>query len=189
MSKCGLRTLVLNSNYLPINLLPLKTIPAEDALTRVFNETCHVVSEFDRRVKTANREMNINWPAVIARNSPETVKNSLKLTDENLYFRDHGMCQYCEKKFPLSNITLDHVIPKSKGGISAWTNLVCACGPCNSKKDDQMPVGLWKPRKMPLQPTYHQLLQNRRKFPIVVDSADWIPFIGEWQAPIQVRHA
>ena len=190
MSKgSGLRTLVLNNSYLPINLLPLESIPAEDALTRVFNETCHVVSEYDRRVLTANKETNINWPAVIARNASDTVENRLKMTEENLYYRDHGVCSYCEKELTLVNMTYDHVYPKSLGGTNTWENLVCSCGPCNSKKDDQLPVGEWKPKRKPIKPHYNQLLKIRRKFPIVVDSAEWIPFLGDWQGDIRVRHA
>ena len=62
----GLRTLVLNATYLPINYIPVHSIPVEDAITRVFNGTCHVVEEYDRKIKTPSLDMN--WPSVIARN-------------------------------------------------------------------------------------------------------------------------
>ena len=55
-----------------------------------------------------------------------------------LYFRDKGECQYCGKKMSLSNSTLDHVKPRSKGGKFTWENLVIACVKCNGKKSDSL---------------------------------------------------
>jgi len=49
------------------------------------------------------------------------------------------VCQYCHNRFSKSKLTLDHVIPKSKGGDKSWTNLVSSCGCCNQKKADKTP--------------------------------------------------
>ena len=185
----GLNTLVLNSNYMPINMVPMETIPVEDAITRVFNGTCHVVENFDRKIKTADRNMDLYWPAVIARNDSKTVKTQVKMTDENLYYRDHGLCQYCHKEITMKETTFDHVNPKSKGGVLSWTNAVCACGPCNSKKDNLPPVGIWKPRRMPFKPTYHQLLEARKKFPLSIDHESWLNYIPKWEAEVKIRYA
>lgn len=172
---------------MPCNMLPLETIPVKDAITRVFNGTCHVVSEYDVRIRTANRDLDINWPAIIARNDSKNSKPRLAMTDDNLFYRDHGMCQYCEKKLEIRDFTEDHVIPKSMGGTTSWENIVIACSACNNRKDNKPPVGEFAPKRMPYKPTYNQLVNLRRKFPITVDTEAWIPFIGEWDAPIKIR--
>jgi len=55
-------------------------------------------------------------------------------TKKNLWIRDCGKCQYCEKKISLSDCTIDHVIPRSRGGIHSWKNIVLSCAKCNQKK-------------------------------------------------------
>ena len=55
-------------------------------------------------------------------------------TKKLLWVRDEGKCQYCSKKVTVSNATIDHVIPKSRGGDHTWENLVIACAKCNGKK-------------------------------------------------------
>lgn len=58
-------------------------------------------------------------------------------TRQNVYIRDNGVCQYCGKEVSRNKFTFDHVIAKSKGGRTCWTNIVCACLECNSKKGDK----------------------------------------------------
>ena len=61
---------------------------------------------------------------------------AVKLKRERIYKRDGWKCVYCESK---RNLTIDHVIPKSRGGGNSWQNLVTCCGSCNSKKGDKTP--------------------------------------------------
>ena len=63
----------------------------------------------------------------------------VKFNRRNVYARDKNHCQYCGKKFPLSELSLDHVIPRSLGGQANWENLVCACTNCNAKKGGKTP--------------------------------------------------
>lgn len=185
MTAIGLRTLVLNNNYMPISVFPLHTIPVEDAITRVFNGTCHVVEEFDREIKTPTIRMK--WPSIIARHDSKMVKERIKLTTESLYYRDHGKCMYCEKQLMLRDVTCDHVLPESKGGRFSWDNIVVACQACNLEKGSALPKGKWVPRFMPRKPSYYELLNRRKKFPITIDQESWIPYLGNWEAPIIVR--
>ena len=60
-------------------------------------------------------------------------------TKKMLWHRDNGMCQYCSKKVTTSSATIDHVVPKSRGGPHTWDNLVIACTKCNSKKGNSLP--------------------------------------------------
>ena len=67
---------------------------------------------------------------------PRTV---VKLNRRNLFARDQNRCQYCGKRFQASELSLDHVIPRSQGGENSWENIVCACVRCNVKKGGQTP--------------------------------------------------
>lgn len=63
----------------------------------------------------------------------------LQPTRRNIYDRDAHTCQYCNKRRPIQELNLDHVIPQCQGGRSTWLNLVCACIRCNSKKGGRTP--------------------------------------------------
>lgn len=73
-------------------------------------------------------------------------KETVKFNRRNLYARDGNRCQYCGKKFRTNDLSLDHVIPKSKGGRATWENMVCACLKCNTRKGGRTP----KEANMPL---------------------------------------
>jgi len=85
-------------------------------------------------------------------------RNEVKFNRRNIFARDKNSCQYCGRKRPTSELSLDHVIPKSMGGKSAWENMVCACTECNVKKGGRTPhqAGMKlvckpiKPRRNPL---------------------------------------
>jgi 5-methylcytosine-specific restriction endonuclease McrA len=58
---------------------------------------------------------------------------------KSIYARDDAMCQYCFKELDFHNSTMDHVLPKSRGGKDTWSNLVLCCEPCNAKKGSRTP--------------------------------------------------
>jgi len=66
-------------------------------------------------------------------------RQSVKLNRRNIYARDHNRCQYCGSRFPTNELTLDHIKPRRLGGGSSWTNLVCCCVACNSRKGGRTP--------------------------------------------------
>lgn len=66
-------------------------------------------------------------------------EQGVKLNRRNLFARDRNRCQYCGNLFPSSELSLDHVIPRSQGGPDTWENLVCACVKCNSRKGGRTP--------------------------------------------------
>jgi len=80
----------------------------------------------------------------------------------NLFIRDDHTCQYCGKKFTVAKLTVDHVLPQSKGGKTTWENTVAACGKCNNEKDCEHPTG-WHLRKKPTQPTVMEFIQKKTK--------------------------
>ena len=82
----------------------------------------------------------------------------VKFNRRNIFARDESRCQYCGKKFPTPELSLDHVIPRSRGGRTSWENLVCSCTHCNARKGGRLPeeAGLKlvrkpvKPRRSPV---------------------------------------
>jgi len=67
-------------------------------------------------------------------------KYQVRLNRRNIFARDHNQCQYCGRSFSSSELSLDHVTPRSQGGRDSWQNLVCACTKCNAKKGGRTPV-------------------------------------------------
>ena len=87
-------------------------------------------------------------------------KTRVKFNRKNIFARDKNICQYCGKKFPSSELSLDHVVPRTQGGISIWKNIVCACTDCNKHKGGRRPIeaGMKLIRK-PVQPRHCPIIQ------------------------------
>jgi len=66
-------------------------------------------------------------------------RRSLRLNRHTVFARDGHRCQYCGRRFPAAQLSLDHVIPRSRGGTTSWENVVCACLRCNVKKGGRTP--------------------------------------------------
>lgn len=83
---------------------------------------------------------NDGLPAVIVlKKYVRKYQFSLTCNRKNVFWRDEYRCQYCTKQFRYSELTMDHVLPKSKGGPKTWGNIVTSCKSCNSKKKDKTP--------------------------------------------------
>lgn len=86
-------------------------------------------------------------------------KHSAILSRRNLMLRDGGECQYCGVNVSLKTGTMDHVIPRSRGGTHTWDNVVLACSKCNQKKADKMPEAFYlKLKKKPATPTLFDIV-------------------------------
>ncbi len=66
-------------------------------------------------------------------------KQQVKFNRRNLFARDHNTCQYCGKRYSTAQLSLDHVVPRSRGGLLTWDNVVCACVKCNVRKGGRTP--------------------------------------------------
>ncbi|MFP4355660.1 MAG: HNH endonuclease [Phycisphaerae bacterium] len=85
-------------------------------------------------------------------------RRNVRFTRRNIFARDLNRCQYCGRKFPMSELSLDHVVPRSQGGGTDWQNIVCACVKCNVKKGGRTPAEAHmkliskpvKPRRSPM---------------------------------------
>ena len=127
------RTLVLTPWY-----FPHKVIGWQDAITLVYLDKVDVVANYDDVVRSPSTTMML--PAVIRlKRRMAAVKRGVKFSRFNVYLRDDFTCAYCRTRLPMSKLTFDHVLPRSRGGRTAWTNILTACYPCNAKKANRTP--------------------------------------------------
>jgi 5-methylcytosine-specific restriction endonuclease McrA len=103
----------------------------------------------------------------------------VKFSRRNIFERDHFTCQYCERMPPRSELSIDHVVPRSRGGTTTWTNVVLACTECNARKRDHLPSesGM-RPRRPPVEPPWRpgagfRVAAHRRSWQRFVDAAYW----------------
>lgn len=112
-----------------------------------------VIEEYDRMIRGIS--VSIPLPAVIRLNRLVKRKSPIiKFSRQNLYVRDKGVCQYCGSSYEQRELTYDHVIPRSRGGQTEWTNVVTCCVTCNLKKGGRTPeeagMHLMKKPKAPI---------------------------------------
>ena len=124
-------TLLLSSGY-----EPLKIISWKKAVSLWFLDKVEVVEEYEEVIRSPS--LTLPLPAVVklhryVKFAPQRVKFSR----QNLFVRDNYTCQYCQKSHPPSQLTYDHVVPRSYGGKTTWTNIVTACKRCNHKKGNK----------------------------------------------------
>ncbi|MCS6976665.1 MAG: HNH endonuclease [Gemmatales bacterium] len=193
--------LVLNKLFLAIHITTAKrafillckdlaeVVSYEDGQFVTYNfESWREVSEFrakyfrqedDDWVRTVNSEIQV--PRVIRLIEYDRLpRQTVKFNRRNIFARDNNQCQYCGKKFPTTELSLDHVVPRSQGGQSTWENIVCCCLACNVKKGGRTPkqAGMTlirkpeKPKRSPLLnlKLTHRKYQSWRTF---LDNAYW----------------
>lgn len=142
------RTLVLTHWY-----FPHKVIRWQDAITLSCLGKVDVIVSYDDLIRSPSTTLRM--PAVIRlRRKVASTKRGVKFSRVNVYLRDGFTCAYCEATLPMSRLTYDHVLPRSRGGRTEWENITTACTPCNAKKANKTPdeSGMW-PRKRPHRPT------------------------------------
>jgi 5-methylcytosine-specific restriction endonuclease McrA len=152
--------LVLNKLFMAVHIISVRrafillckdlaeVVSLEDGQFATYDfESWREVSEFrakyfrqeeDDWVRTATSEIQV--PRVIRLLGYEKLpRQTVKFNRRNIFARDHNQCQYCGKKFPTTDLSLDHIVPRSQGGVSTWENIVCACINCNVKKGGRTP--------------------------------------------------
>lgn len=138
----------MNSNVLVLNqdYQPLSVCSVQRSVKLLFLDKAEMLHDDPEKViRTVDQEFS--YPSVIRLRYYIRIPYSrIVLTRKNIMKRDRHICQYCGVK---SDLTLDHVMPKSRGGKDTWENLVTACNKCNVKKGNRTP----DEAKMPLNTT------------------------------------
>ncbi len=188
-------TLVLNRNWQAVRVATVAR-----ALVMLWNESARVVDpdsfqlySWEDWAKLRPRE---DEPFVRAVKFKLRVPEVITLTDydklpvgavtfsrRNVFKRDHYTCQYCGIQPGESELTIDHVVPRSQGGISSWTNCVLACIDCNKRKADRtVEQAKMKLRKPPVKPAWKPLYASHD-----IRIASWAKFVSEayWSVELQ----
>ena len=162
------RVLVLNQDYSPLTICTTNR-----AFVLVFLQKAELITE---AINSALRTVTTAYPmpAVIRLNRYIQIPyKGVVLTRHNIFKRDGFKCQYCGNG---KDLTLDHLIPKSRGGNSTWYNLITACRRCNTKKGEFMPeeIGMSIKRK-PYRPSYIMFLRDFSGYVC----EEWMPYLGQ----------
>jgi 5-methylcytosine-specific restriction endonuclease McrA len=187
--------LVLNRNWQPVNVATVAR-----ALVLLWNESARVVDPADYQlytwadwsrlapradepvIRTIRQRLRV--PEVIALTGYDRLSTAaVTFSRRNIFKRDHFTCQYCGVQPGPEELTIDHVLPRSKGGTSTWENCVLACLDCNKRKDDRTPekAGM-KLRKPPVRPVWKPLYAAHRER---IES--WAKFVSEayWNVELE----
>ena len=116
-------------------------------------------------IRSVNFELQV--PRVIRLlNFERVTRQSLRFNRRNLFARDGYRCQYCGRSFPAGQLSLDHVLPRSRGGKTTWENVVCCCLSCNVKKGGRTPKeARMKLRSQPTSPKFSPWLARKLNNP------------------------
>jgi 5-methylcytosine-specific restriction endonuclease McrA len=139
----------------------------------------HFRQEDDDWVRTSSSQIQV--PRVIRLFAYEKMpKHTVKFNRRNIFARDNNQCQYCGRKFPTPELSLDHVVPRSQGGQSTWENIVCACVNCNVRKGGRTPKQahlslIRKPEKPKRSPLLNLKLTHKKyqSWKTFLDNAYW----------------
>ena len=184
-------TLVLNRHWQPVGVAPVAR-----ALVMAWNDVAHIIDPDSFQMMTwadwAGQTALPGTPCIRAARLrlrvPEVVglvrydrlpSTAVTFSRRNVAKRDHHTCQYCGAQPGWEAITIDHVVPRSRGGASSWTNCVAACDRCNARKADRTPeqAGMHL-RKRPTRPEWRPLYAAHG---VRVES--WSRFLAHEPAP------
>jgi 5-methylcytosine-specific restriction endonuclease McrA len=161
------RVLLLNQNYEPLSICS-----AKKAIVLLYLGKAEIVERYDSlMVHSVSTELPL--PSVLRLDRYVRVPNRrILLTRKNILKRDRFQCQYCGARG--KPLTVDHVIPKERGGKETWENLVAACVECNTRKGNRTPEEANMPLlKVPKKPNYLHFIQN---FHGTIDDR-WKPYL------------
>mgnify|MGYP006099071239 CR=1 FL=1 len=200
------RVLVLNRGYAAIRIISVR-----QAFILLFRQVAEVISAVNGRYETFDigswlevaelqrlyEAQDHDWvrcasgdiaaPRIIRIHSSNRQPDyHVKLNRRNLFSRDGNRCQFCGNRFPTADLSIDHVLPQSRGGAHTWENLVCACIACNSRKGNRLPreAGMSLVRR-PVQPrtSPDRAIRVRRRqyeaWKVFLNEAYWTVELGD----------
>lgn len=189
-------TLVLNRHWLPVDVTTVCRALAKvyEGAARVVHPADYSVHDFDSWaslavaegapcVRTATLSLPLPEVIVLARYAGQPDRR-VAFSRRNLFKRDRYTCQYCGKRPGTEELTIDHVLPRARGGVSSWTNCVLACLPCNARKGDKtLREAALTLRCAPVEPTWAPRLVVAR-WP---RKASWAKFVSDayWNVELE----
>lgn len=191
-------TLVLNRNWTAVNVVSVRRaliLVCRDAARIIAPETFETydfqnwmrlhIPHSHSRIRMVSHELRLP-EVIVLRHSDRPALAHVPFTRRNLFRRDMGTCQYCGARPGVEGLSIDHVVPKSRGGITSWTNCVLACLGCNLRKGNRTPeaAGMLL-KRLPQRPRwvpYEALPKGVRK-------ESWPKFLAEHMLDSDARYA
>lgn len=166
-----MRVLVLNMFYEPVRVVTWQT-----AVCMLYDSKAEIVEAVEGEV-LRSPSIEMPMPSIIRQvRKPRTRKVSVKFSRANVLLRDRYSCQYCGGRFEPRDLNYDHVIPRSRGGKTEWSNIVTSCFPCNEQKGDRTPQEARMPlRHEPVKPDWLPVVNKKFDLRSVPDS--WRPYL------------
>ena len=165
--------LVLNADFRPLSYYPLSLWPWQEAIKAAVLDRVTIVAEYDEVVRSQRAAIRI--PSVVVLKDFVRPQKRVAFTRFNLFLRDEFCCQYCGSK---GDLTFDHVVPRSRGGVTSWENVVAACSPCNLRKANKSlkhsGLSLRRPAR---QPSAEEMQRAGRRFPPNFLHESWADFL------------
>jgi 5-methylcytosine-specific restriction endonuclease McrA len=203
---------VLDANVLVLNkhYMALRVVSVRRAFSLLFRDLAQVlsieegqyqtydfqswaeISQYRREFEPANHEwiktvrLEIVVPKIIRLLFYDKLpRQEVKFNRRNIFARDNNRCQYCGKKFTPSELSLDHVLPRSQGGKSTWENVVCCCLTCNVRKGGRTPeqasVRLMTPPRKPRRSPMIAMKLNNSRY------ASWKEFLDQAYWSVELK--
>jgi HNH endonuclease len=179
--------LVLNQSYLPVHITSVRRamVMLYQGIAKVVGDqyqTFDFESWAELQVEVHHESIGlinkfIRVPRVLLLLAYDRLpKRMVRFSRYNIYLRDRDTCQYCGEKFSKSELNLDHVIPRSRGGLTTWDNVVCSCIDCNRRKGGLLPEesGMHLLKK-PIKPSWMPLMDVLSKG---IQYQEWRPFLN-----------
>jgi 5-methylcytosine-specific restriction endonuclease McrA len=181
------KVLVLNRTYLPVHVTSVKR-----AFSLLYQGVARAVDEQyrtfdfdswrDLAIELHHERIGlvdgvIRIPRVLLLIAYERIpKRHVRFSRFNIFARDNNICQYCGQRLARTELNLDHVIPRSRGGLSTWENIVCSCHACNRRKGGRTPdeAGMRlvrRPRRPEWTPFTAEMFSLRRY-------REWMPYLS-----------
>jgi HNH endonuclease len=168
MNLYGKKVLILNQDYRALTVCSV-----QKAFILIYLNKAEMVAEY-QGLQLSTISSTYPMPSIIRLHRYVNLPyRGVMLSRQNIFRRDGNRCQYCGTS---QDLTLDHVMPRSRGGKSTWDNLVTACKSCNSKKGDYTPDEAKMPlARPPFKPSFLMFL---RDFSGHIDE-NWKPYLGK----------
>jgi 5-methylcytosine-specific restriction endonuclease McrA len=179
----SLRTLVLNADGRPLSTWPLSLVTAQDAISAIWRDRAFVVETWEGAF-FRSPSTTIAVPKVMMLREYAPITGDPKFCRRSILLRDRYRCQFCGERFDSHELTFEHLIPRSRGGKTEWTNILSACLPCNAEQEDK-PASQKRPLTLPRQPTSAQLLRAGLEFlsnDVREDFGSWLYWNSELRA-------
>ncbi len=172
--------LVLNADYRPLSYYPLSLWPWQETIKAVVLDRVAILAEYDEVVRSQHAAIRL--PSVVVLRDYVKPRKHVAFTRFNLFLRDEFRCQYCGAR---GDLTFDHVVPRSRGGVTSWENVVAACSPCNLRKANKsLRASGMRLKRTPRRPQTAEMQAIGRRFPPNHLHVSWMDYLY-WDAELE----